>query len=51
MRTAVLNNHQSRRFPFLKNRIAGGVLKSPFFKDTAVSRRYRRVFFYLLQPA
>ena len=28
--------------------IAGSVLKSPFFKDTAVSGRYRRVYFYLL---
>ena len=30
---------------FLKNKITGGVLKSPFFEDTAVSRRYRHVLF------
>ena len=30
---------------FLKNKNTGGVLKSPFFKDTAVSGRYRRVLF------
>ena len=34
----------SRRFLF-KNENTGGVLKSPFFKDTAVSRRYRRGLF------
>ena len=32
----------------IRDRIAGSVLKSPFFKDTAVSGRYRRVHFYLL---
>ena len=30
---------------FSKNENTGGVLKSPFFKDTAVSRRYRHVLF------
>ena len=35
-------------FSFSKNENTGGVLKSPFFKDTAVSGRYRRVHFYLL---
>ena len=35
----------SRRFPF-ENENTGGVLKSPFFKDTAVSGRYRCVLFH-----
>lgn len=34
-------------FSFFKNENTGGVLKSPFFKDTAVSRRSRRVYFLL----
>ena len=36
---------QSRRF-LLKKRKTEGVLKSPIFKDTAVSGRYRHVLFY-----
>ena len=32
---------------FLKNKNTEGVLKSPFFKDTAVSGRYRCVLFHL----
>jgi len=34
----------NRRFLFFKHWITEGVLKSPLFKDTAVSRRYRCVF-------
>ena len=44
--TAVLNSQSKPPFSFLKNWIAGGVLKSPFFRDTAVSWRYRRVSFF-----
>lgn len=29
----------------------GGVISAPFFQDTAVSRRYRRVYFYFSCPA
>jgi len=43
--TAVLKK-QNRRFLFEKSD-CGGVLKSPFFKDMAVSRRYRHVLLYL----
>ena len=35
---------------FLKKENTGGVLKSPFFKDTAVSGRYRRVLFPFPSP-
>ena len=41
------NIAQKPLFPIIEW-IAGSVLKSPFFKDTAVSGRYRRVHFYLL---
>lgn len=32
---------------FCKNENTEGVLKSPFFKDTVVSRRYCHVLFYV----
>jgi len=35
---------------FSKNEIARGVLESSFFKDTAVSRRYRCVLFLFASP-
>jgi len=38
---------QNRRFP-LKNGQTEGVLELPFFKDMAVSRRYRHVPFLKL---
>ncbi|WP_147323235.1 hypothetical protein, partial [Faecalibacterium prausnitzii] len=44
---ALFNIAQKPLFPIIEW-IAGSVLKSPFFKDTAVSGRYRRVHFYLL---
>ena len=43
----LFNIAQKPLFPIIEW-IAGSVLKSPFFKDTAVSGRYRRVHFYLL---
>ena len=43
----LFNIAQKPLFPIIEW-IAGSVLKSPFFKDTAVSGRYRRVYFYLL---
>ena len=43
------NKFQAAVF-FSKNENTGGVLKSPFFKDTAVSRRYRCVLFHFLSP-
>ena len=43
----LFNIEQKPLFPIIEW-IAGSVLKSPFFKDTAVSGRYRRVYFYLL---
>ena len=36
----------NRRFLFFKHWITEGVLKSPLFKDTAVSRRYRYVLIF-----
>ena len=44
-KTAVLKYLLKTAVFFLKNKITGGVLKSPFFEDTAVSRRYRHVLF------
>ena len=41
------NNKFKPPFSFSKNGFAEGLLKSPFFKDTAVSWRYRHVLFYL----
>lgn len=32
---------------FCKNENTEGVLKSPFFKDTVVSRRYCHILFYV----
>ena len=37
-------------FFLLRNKGVGGCVKSPFFKDTAVSGRYRRVLFSFPSP-
>ena len=36
--------------PFFKDTAVSGMLKSPFFKDTAVSGRYRCVLFLFPSP-
>lgn len=41
--------NQSRRFPFSKWNY-GGCVEVALFEDTAVSRRYRRVFIYRHNP-
>ena len=45
--TAVLKITIKTAVFFCKNENTEGVLKSPFFKDTVVSRRYCHVLFYV----